>query len=487
MMYPRLFLARNLLLDSGVLLVSIDEHEVHNLRHLLDEVFGQENFIAQLVWEKTRKNDAKYFSVGHEYVLVYARSFLTLREQNTVWREAKEGAQDIEVCYRRLREQFGDDNQKIQTELRAWYQSLDDGHPSKAMSRYKHVDDRGVWRDRDISWPGTGGPRYDVIHPITQQPCAVPPNGWRFTTPEAMEEQIAKGYVHFRQDHTKPPFRKAYLSDKHHTGDEETTAGLQVMSSVIYKQAQVATKYLRKLLGGSLFENPKDHEIIARLISYCVPNGNSHIVMDFFAGSGSTADAVYRLNAADGGDRKFVLVQLPQETPAESPAREAGYRRISDLCCERIRRVSSELKKAESGTLTAHDSDLGFRTFRLAPSNFKTWNGSETDIAVQLKLYAENMTQEATADSLLFEIMLKSGLSLTAPVERVDDSDVFTAYEGLLVVVLADEINKEVLDAIYEIEPLRVICRDAAFDGDDELKTNTVLEMKSHGIEFRTV
>jgi len=164
MMYPRLFLARNLLREDGVIFVSIDDHEVHNLRHLLDEVFGEENFIAELVWEKGRKNDARFFSVGHEYVAVYARSFATLRETGVVWREPHPGAQGIWEKYIALREKHGADDKAVQKALRAWYGGLPKGHPSKALSRYKWVDEHGPWRDRDISWPGGGGP----TDPITE-------------------------------------------------------------------------------------------------------------------------------------------------------------------------------------------------------------------------------------------------------------------------------------------------------------------------------
>ncbi len=173
-----LVLLRELLREEGVILVSIDDNEAHRLRLLMDELFGEENFIGQLVWEKGRKNDAKLFSLGHEYMLVYARSLETLRTLKTVWREPKPGAQAIWSEYSRLREKHENDYRAIEHALQEWYRNLPDRHPSKGLSRYKQVDRWGPWRDRDISWPGGGGPRYDVVHPITQQACEVPERGW---------------------------------------------------------------------------------------------------------------------------------------------------------------------------------------------------------------------------------------------------------------------------------------------------------------------
>ena len=211
MMYPRLQLLRQFLQEDGVILISIDDFEAYHLRCLLDEIFGRQNFIAQLVWEKGRKNDAKFFSVGHEYMIVYAKSVDLLRRLKTVWREPKPGAQEIWNQYLKLRTQYGDNDSDIEKALQDWYKVLPEKHPAKALSRYKHIDRYGPWRDRDISWPGGGGPRYDVIHPVTGQPCKIPEAGWRFATPEAMQRQIAIGLVEFREDHSNPPFRKAHI------------------------------------------------------------------------------------------------------------------------------------------------------------------------------------------------------------------------------------------------------------------------------------
>jgi adenine-specific DNA-methyltransferase len=325
MMEERLAELRPLMREDGVTFLSIDDHEVATLRLITDKVFGRGSLLAELVWEKTRKNDAKLFSVGHEYMLSIARSSATLAGSGVVWREPKPGAKEIMEEYYRLRGIHGNDDQAAERDLQAWYRQLPEDHPSKRLSRYKHVDGYGVWRDRDISWPGGGGPRYDVPHPVTKKPCKVPEAGWRFATPEAMQEQIRKGLVVFRKDHAEPPIRKAHLlplpeeldsdsADENQSPNEDNLdeAGMQVMPSVIYKQAQVAVKYLRALFGTKAFENPKDHEVIARLITYCTRNDTDALIFDFFAGSGTTADAVIYANRQDGERRKFILVEMAE-------------------------------------------------------------------------------------------------------------------------------------------------------------------------------
>jgi adenine-specific DNA-methyltransferase len=261
MMYPRLKVAHGLLCKDGILLISIDDNEVNSLRHILNEVFGEENFIACMTWEKGRKNDAKLLSVGHEYVLIYARSQARLREIKVLWREEKPGARDIWEQYLVLRAKHGKDDRAIEADLQQWFSSLGRAHPAKKWSRYKRVDANGPWRDRDISWPGGGGPRYDVPHPETGHPCKVPERGWIYSSPGEMQRQIKLGLVEFRDDHTEPPFRKAHIRPipaeveaeelvELETDAEDNEAGIdeesedefatQVRGSYFYKQSQVA-------------------------------------------------------------------------------------------------------------------------------------------------------------------------------------------------------------------------------------------------------
>ena len=325
MMLPRLRLARSLLREDGIIAISIDDAEIANLRELLGEVFGIENFVANVTWEKGRKNDAKLFSAGHEYMVIFAKSLGRLRELGTVWREEKPGAREIWEKYLELRAEHAVDDRAIERDLQQWYSDLPKAHPSKKWSRYKRVDRNGPWRDRDISWPGGGGPRYDVPHPDTKIPCAVPERGWIYASPEEMRRQIKLGLVEFRADHTEPPFRKAHIrpipdelddtadDSAENTSDEETEEfANQVRSTYLYKQSQVSVKELRTLMGAKIFNNPKDCEELTRIFEYCTSADPDAVFVDFFAGSGTSGEAVWRLNNRDGGRRRWLLVQLPE-------------------------------------------------------------------------------------------------------------------------------------------------------------------------------
>ncbi len=496
MMLPRLYIARNLLQQDGVILVSIDDNEAANLKLVMDEVFGAENFIAQLVWEKGRKNDAKLFSVGHEYMLVYARSVSFLRSVPTIWREAKPGAKEIIEKWRELKVEVGEKNYEAQQSgLREWYASLPAGNPSKKLSRYKWVDKWGPWRDRDISWPGGGGPRYDVPHDKTKVPVKVPERGWGFASPEEMQRQIGLGLVVFREDHTEPPFRKAHLipvpeeldvEDALEAEEEETDPteseeiGLQVMGSVLYKQSQVAVKYLRKLLGGKLFENPKDHEVLARLIGYCMGNDQEGMVLDFFAGSASTVEAVTSLNQKDGGKRQVIAIQLPEATQAGSAAHKRGLATIADVSRERIKRV---LVNAPA------EPPVGIRSFILAPSTFRQWRGDgiedEKTLADQIQMFTTTSKEGATSEDILFELLLRFGQSLTSVVERIplEESTAYATANRTLVFVL-QPITLESIHTLVALKPKQLVVLDSVFQNSDELKSNLDLQCRDAEIRF---
>ncbi len=356
MMYPRLMLLRELLREDGVIFVSIDDNEVHHLRMLIDEIFGEDNFLASLVWEKGRKNDAKLVSVGHEYILLFAKSKELLKVNGTVWREQKPGALEIIARWKEARSEAKGGFETIEADLQEWFRSLPKTHPSKKLSRYKNVDGYGPWRDGDISWPGGGGPRYDVIHPVTKQPCKVPERGWIFSTPETMQKHIDRKLVVFREDHSAPPLRKRHLmvvpeeyegvpeeEFEEEDAEEENPAendaddlgiGLQVMPSVLYKQSQSSVKYLRKIMGKKVFNNPKDHEVIAKILR--LHASGDDIILDSFAGSGTTAHAVLQLNAEDGGNRRFITVQMPYDSKGDE---RTGRNIARDITRERIKRV----------------------------------------------------------------------------------------------------------------------------------------------------
>ncbi|MGO9021897.1 MAG: site-specific DNA-methyltransferase [Syntrophobacteraceae bacterium] len=498
MMYPRLFFARQFLRDDGVILVSIDDHEVSNLRLMMNEIFGEENFIAQLVWEKGRKNDAKLFSVGHEYMLIYARSLSTLKELKTIWREPKPGAMEIWNEYLKLRRKHGKDDAEIEKELSEWFKSLPINHPSKKLSRYKHIDKWGPWRDRDISWPGGGGPDYDVPHPITKQSCKVPEDGWRFATPEKMEEQIKLGLVEFRKDHTEPPFRKAHLKpipeeldengeapfDEDESEEQDSDVGLQVMPSCLYKQSQVAVKYLRKLMGAKIFDNPKDHEILGRLFRYITGEDEEAIVLDFFAGTSSAAEGVLSVNRQYGSNLKFLIVQLPEPTPEKSLARKKGFNTISEVGKERIRRV---VKKMQKGQQTMRPEDLGMRVFKLTESNFHSWSGTRqsepAEYLKQLDLFVDPLKKNWTEERIITEVGLKEGFGLNFRKDRVkavSNNTVFRISDPdkgqSFLICLDKSIDMDSLKPLNLDQDKVLFVRDVALN--DEMAANLALQCR---------
>jgi len=486
MMHSRLLMARYLLKPDGVILLSIDDHEYQNLKRLLDEVFGEENFIATLIWEKGRKNDARFFSVGHEYLIAYARDFQELKDKKTVWRQPMPGAAEIWEQYLVLKKKHDCDFSSIEADLSAWFGGLTDKHPAKKLSRYRRVDKYGPWRDRDISWPGGGGPRYDVIHPKTKKPCKVPADGWRFSKPEEMQRQIDLGLVEFREDHTEPPFRKAHIKpvpdellgdgdESDEVSENEEEMATQVRGSYFYAQSQVAVKYLKKIMGGKLFPNPKDHREISKLIDYVTNGDNDDIILDFFAGSGTTAEAVIDLNNTKGTSKRFILVQLPELTGEKDVARKAGFKKISDITIERAKRVIAKMQTEAEGFLP-NDSQrqfadgLGFKVFKLAKSNFPRVeyapdpDKTEAENIELLKQYIRD--KEATfhiqweRETVLDEVLLKNGFMLDYTLTRRPE---FTKNE----VFLAKDAHKESL-----------VCLDAS------IAPETVDHFKTHPENF---
>ncbi len=522
MIYPRLTLAKRLLSDDGLILISIDDAEQASLRRVCDQVFGEQNFISQLVWEKGRKNDAKYFSVGHEYMLVYAKDLVFLRERGEVWREEKPGAREIWSEFLRLQKIHGEDYTAMETAISQWYSDLPKGHPSKKWARYKRVDKNGPWRDRDISWPGGDGPRYDVIHPATKQPCAVPERGWIYSSPDEMQRQIKLGLVEFRHDHTEPPFRKAHirpipdetleeLVDGEDEGsDEEADAELatQVRGSYFYKQSQVAVKYLRKLMGAKVFSNPKDHDELARLIGYMTPHNREAIIMDFFAGSGTTAEAVMKANAVYGTNHRFILVQLPEsleDTLASTTGtakktiqaainllkKNARTLLLSEVTKERIRRAGQASLK-ENG----HEDwkkDTGFRVLKIDTSNmadvYYAPDALDRDLLTE---QIDNIKPDRTPEDLLFQVMLDWGVDLALPVntQSIQGKDVFFVDGNALAACFdaSGSIDEAFVKELAQSKPLRVVFRDAGFrDSAVKINVEQIFKLLSPATEVKCI
>ena len=325
MMWPRLHLLKELLADDGVIFASIDDNEEHHLRILMDEIFGEQNFIGSFIWEGAAKNDARFISVGHDYICAYAGDSDRFKANTQRWRLSKEGIDDIQRRVRILRQEHGKDYAGISEHLRKWYRSLGKNHKAWQHRHYNWIDERGVYFAGDISWPGGGGPEYEVLHPVTKKPVRIPARGWVFSKEETMDEAIRENRVHFAPDESQVPNLKRYLSD----------TDQQVLTSVFYQDRRAAHQNLSKIMGGATLEHPKDERVIEMLLS--VSTSDNDIVLDSFAGSGTTAHSVLALNKEDGGNRKFILVEC--EDYADT------------ITAERVRRVIDGVPDAKDETL----------------------------------------------------------------------------------------------------------------------------------------
>ena len=350
MMFPRLALARHLLRRDGVVLVSIDNNEVHHLRLLLDAVFGAENFVDMMTWRGARKGDAKLTGGGQDYVLVYARDRSFLKANDVRWRERKEGLQPIYKKVADLRAEHADDYDAITKGLRAWYKSLADGDPSKDHDYYNQVDERGIWFFDNISSPNF---RENLIY--DWKGYSPPPKGWRYER-ATMEKLDADGRLVYPEDKSRRVQIKSYL----HMREQWAP------TSVFYRDRRGGSSSLDKLMGAKVFDDPKSTDVLARLIHAISDDGD--LILDFFAGSGSTGHAIWEQNPKDGKTRHWILVQVPEKPDASEEsgtnALEAGYETIFEVTAERLRRAARALQE---DTLDA--PVLGFRVFRTRPTN----------------------------------------------------------------------------------------------------------------------
>jgi adenine-specific DNA-methyltransferase len=465
MMHSRLLTARYLLRPDGFMVLSIDDAEFFNLSRLMDEVFGEENFIATLVWDKNRKNDAKFFSVGHEYMLVYAKDKLWLQEQGLILRADKEGVDEVKEVFENLRKEHKDDWKKVRQGLLDHYTTWEEEDERQPLARFSKVDDKGPYRDDgNINWPGGGGPTYEIRHPETKKPCKLPISGWRYPTAERFWQEHKKGRIVFGPDETTVPSVRTNLFD----------SKTQALRSVLFSYAQTATQEFQKIFDGKkVFDNPKHFEDIRKLVDYLSDEGD--IILDFFGGSGSTAHAVMLAN----GRREFIIVQYPEAISDKKStgkrALEMGLKKVSDITIERNKRVIAKFQKEAEGLLPNDPQrqfadSLGFKVYTLAKSAFPRVEfapdpaKTEPENIELLKQYIRD--KEATfhlqfeKDKVLDEVLLKNGFMLDYTLTPQPD---FKKNE----VVLAKDAHKESL-----------LCLDA------KLEPETVDYFKTHKDKF---
>lgn len=421
MIYSRLKIASSLLTENGAVFISIDDYEQRNLKNICDEVYGEKNFVACVVWQRTYAPISlkKFFSESHEYCLIYAKN-IDKFSMNLLPRSEK--------------------------------QNKDYKNPDN--------DPRGPWKVGNLTvGPAVEKQIYEIIGPTGRK--FMPPSGycWRFSR-EKFEELRKDNRIWFGIDGNNSPVPKLFLS--------EVQNGVTPMTLWTFEEAghgQEATRDFRELMGKSVFTNTKPLRYMNRFIS--IGSEKDSIILDFFSGSATTAHAVMQLNAEDGGNRKFILVQLPEETTEDSEAYKAGYKNICEIGKERIRRAGKKIK--EESPLTTQDLDTGFRVFRVDSSNYeevehtpKDWNQD------QLDLFLNNIKSDRTDLDLLFGCMLDWGVKLSLPMvsEEVDGKMIYTVNDGDLVACFAEKVTDNVVRAMAEKQPLRVIFRDSCFEQD---------------------
>lgn len=472
MMYPRLLVAHHLLKETGVIVVAIDDNEHARLKLLLDRVFGAENFAANVVWQGSGKNDARFTAGGLDYMLIYAKDRARLIADDVHWHEPKRGYDLVVAAAAKAWKASGHDASRATEEFRKWWKTRPDTEPG--LTNYNEIDESGrAFRRSDLSKPSpTSTSRYDVRHPLTGQAIKMHPNGWRFE-PNKMKEMIVEGRILFGRDHNQTAAYKRYLDE---------TATQAIRPAFIQDRAN-ASDSVMSLLGESVFEHPKDADIVGRWINAVTQSNPDAFVVDFFAGSGSTGHAVMELNAADGGNRRFALVQLDETVD------RGGYDTIADITRERLREAGKQF--AENTTLRAAAVDTGFRSYRLATSNVKPWDGTaELDLLAAVN----NLVEGRTCDDLLVEMMLRLGIDLVTPVATREVaggtlyslSGTLYAFFGMdVTLATADAVAKAIV-AWQEAEPvdsdITVVVRDTGFEN-SSVKLNLAAALQQAGIK----
>jgi adenine-specific DNA-methyltransferase len=481
MLYPRLKLARNFLRDDGVIFVSIDDVEFPNLRKLLDEVFGESNFLATLVWDRNRKNDAKYFSVGHEYMAVYAKNEPLLSENQIIFRGEKDGVEDVRSEFDRLTAIHGSDWAAVRQGLLEFYRSIPDDDPRAPLKRFTKVDDKGPYRDDgNINWPGGGGPTYEVNHPETKKPCKLPTSGWRYPNPTRFWEEVAKGRIVFGPDETTVPRVRTNLFENSD----------QVMTSVHYSYAQTSANEFNALFDGRrVFDNPKPINDLRRLIAYVT--GPDDLICDFFAGSATTAHAVMKLNAEDGGNRRHIMVQVAEAINEKHEAYLAGLKTIPELSRERIRRAGK--KVLESQCHENWTKDVGFRTLKIDTSNMAdVYYAPDALDKAKFDLFVDNIKPDRTPEDLLFQVMLDWGVDLALPIAKqaIQGKDVFLVDGNALAACFDGHggVDENFVKELAKVQPLRVVFRDAGFkDSSVKINVEQIFKLLSPATEVKCI
>ena len=475
MMYPRLFLARNLLRDDGVIFVSIDDNEVHNLRLLMNEIFGEENMLdrGMLIWEN--RGSTKGFNKivkNHEYILAYGRNAELVESvygdnflnemgeiEHYCYNAPNPGNPPCEITFKA--------GCKIENvENKEFNDSVGDEVKLKIISG-KMKFKNGILIE-DVTLRGSFPYRNQIEDYFKNKPIGIP----------TLDYKGQEWIEIFFNSKGLPRYRKS--------------RNTLIISSLIddSKIPNYGSDDIKELFGKKeIFEFPKPKELIEHLCKYFITG--SDIILDFFAGSGTTAHAILDLNGKINKQIKFICVQMPEKCDEDSEAFKAGYKTIAEIGKERIRRVIKKIKEEEKQLkLEKKEIDLGFKVFKLRNSNFKIWRSDikESDLPKQLDAFEKPIKPESQITNMMWEILLKSGYDLNTKIEekKLNGVEVFSVADGEIFLALS-KINEKALTEITKLRPKKFICLDSLFSGNDQLKTNTALQLKDAGIDFKTI
>ncbi len=507
MMYPRLYLARNLLSEDGVIFISIDDNEVSNLNKMCDEIYGEENFIAQIVWKKKTGagSGIQHIFNEHEYILVYGKELLSMNrwriisdEDGTFRNPDNDDRGSWESCALTAPSKNKNPNQLYMIEV----------HYNSEITPIPEIDDKGRILFDSFKYLQHTVILRDVID--KDDPA------YTFYDEHAGVAKFIRRWAYAKQN-IKQVFdqKRIYFNAGNiprYKKFESEYEG-KALRSIYFDDfsTQQGTDALRELFGESPVEYPKPVGLIRHLVNGATSAGD--MILDFFSGSCTTAHAILDLNLEDREKRKFIMIQLPELCEESTEAYKAGYRTISDIGKERIRRVIKKIeeqktkKKMAEGTLPGMVEnisrlDLGFKVLKLDRSTFKIWDGSKTDaseeeIVKQLTLHIDHIDPHASQEDILYELLLKAGFMPTEEVQKLDmvGKIVFSVAEGALLICLEDNITRELIDAVASAEPMQFICLDKGFQGNDQLKANAVQTFnarnqgrdKAEQIVFRTI
>ena len=485
-MYPRLALARELLCDDGVIFISIDDNEQANLKRLCDEIFGEGNFVGELIIETATDNNPSQISTEHEYMVCYAKNKDVLGN----WTRKSEAAEKINNQYKKLKGKETNIS-VIQGKLQKWIKENTTDFNLKSVAHYNNIDEYGVYSSSsNSSNPHPGGYMFDISHPITHQNCPKPKNGWRWTE-KTFWDYEKKGQVEWGKDHSTQPHIKKRI---------ETATDL--LKSIIYEDNRASTKLVTDLFGKQkVFDNPKPVNVLIRIIDFISPKrdsaensascSTSDIILDFFSGSATTAHAVMQLNAQDGGKRKFIMVQIDECVKKGSEAEKAGYKTIDEIGRARIRRTAEKIKTENPET----KADLGFQTFYLKSMPQNTLDKIKTFNPKDLFTSDGDIVKMLGEDTLLQTWQIKDGFCFNCNRQKIDIAGC-TAYLledekiGKYLYLLTGMEEKSVKELIRKIESLeltvdKIFVYGYSFDFDalNSLSTNLKMLKNRNPIE----